>query len=118
MLSIRLHKVGKKNQPYYRLVVCEKKTSAQGKYLELLGSYNPRSKEIKLQKERILHWLKNGAKASATVNNLLIKQGVIKGAKQKVWYSHKKDEAKKAEEAAKVAAAATPQAPTEVKPES
>ncbi|OIO47519.1 MAG: 30S ribosomal protein S16 [Candidatus Portnoybacteria bacterium CG10_big_fil_rev_8_21_14_0_10_40_22] len=117
MLSIRLHKVGKKNQPYYRLVVCEKKTSAQGKYLELLGSYNPRSKEIKLEKERILHWLKNGAQPSATVNNMLIKQGMVKGAKQKVWYNHEKDEAKKAEEAIKVAATAILQAPAEVKPE-
>jgi len=95
MLRLRFHKVGKKHQPSYRLVVCPQRSKPQGKYIEEVGFYNPRSKETKLKAERILYWLKNGAQASVTVNNLLIKQGVIKGAKIKAWHQHPKKEAAK-----------------------
>lgn len=96
MLRIRLRKIGKKNQPLYRLVVCEGRSKPQGKYIEGLGFYNSRRKEIQLKKDRILHWLENGAQASVTVHNLLVAQGVIKGAKKKAWYPHPKKEAGKA----------------------
>jgi small subunit ribosomal protein S16 len=82
MLTIRFTRTGKRKQPYYRLIVSEKTRDPWGKYLELLGNYNPRSKEAVLQKDRILHWLKMGAQTSATVNNLLVKEGVIEGKKQ------------------------------------
>jgi len=82
MLTIRFARTGKRKQPYYRLIVSEKTRDPWGRYLELLGNYNPRSKEAVLQKDRILHWLKMGAQTSATVNNLLVKEGVIEGKKQ------------------------------------
>lgn len=86
MLSIRLSRTGKKNQPSYRLIVSEKTKDPWGDYLEILGVYNPRvSAEITaLKKERLEYWLSKGAKLSATVNNLLVSQGVINVPKVKV----------------------------------
>lgn len=55
-----------------------------GKYLEMLGSYNPQLKQVSLNKERILYWLERGAQCSATVHNLLVKGGVISGPKRKI----------------------------------
>jgi len=78
MLRIRLTRVGKKNEPYYRLVVTEKSAPVKGRYIEILGSYNPRSKNIKLNQDKIENWLKKGAKPSITANNLLVKGGVLK----------------------------------------
>ena len=97
MLRIRLLRTGKKNAPSFRIVLTEKTAPPQGRFLEVLGFYNPRSKEIGLKKERILHWLSKGAKPSDTVHNLLVSQGIIQGPKIK-----KKIKSKgKAEEAAK-----------------
>lgn len=93
MLRIRLRRIGKKNQPSYRIVLAQQRSKSQGQYLENLGFYNPRKKEIKLKKERILHWLGYGAQASVTVHNLLVSQGVIKGVKKKAWYGHPKNKA-------------------------
>lgn len=90
MLMIRLARIGKKKQPYDRLVVSEKARDLYGRSLEILGHYNPRTKKIELKKERILHWLKMGARASATVHNLLIANEIIKGEKVKVSEISKK----------------------------
>jgi len=82
MLAIRLARVGRKKQPIYRIVVSEKAKDMYGNYLELLGTYNPRTKAIELKNDRIEHWLKSGAKASPTVQNLLINQGLVKSDKK------------------------------------
>lgn len=82
MLAIRLARVGRKKQPVYRIVVSEKSKDMYGNHLEILGTYNPRTKDTVLKNERIEHWLKSGAKASATVENLLINQGLIKSDKK------------------------------------
>ncbi len=82
MLAIRLARVGRKKQPIYRIVVSEKSKDMYGNHLEILGTYNPRSKATELKNERIEHWLKNGAKPSNTVQNLLINQGLIKSDKK------------------------------------
>ena len=84
MLKIRLIRIGKKNAAVFRVVLTEKTAPPKGKFLEVLGNYNPRLKTIKLKPERILYWLGKGAKASDTVHNLLVKQGVIKGPKIKI----------------------------------
>ncbi|MBI2582956.1 30S ribosomal protein S16 [Candidatus Azambacteria bacterium] len=81
MLIIRFHREGKKKSPTYRIVVTESSRPAQGKYLEKLGSYNPKSKAAQLNAERILHWLSKGAQVSPTVHNLLVKHGVIQAKK-------------------------------------
>lgn len=81
MLTIRLSRIGKKKKPFYRLIISEKTKDPYGRALEILGSYNPFSKELIVKQDRIEHWLKNGAGMSATINNLLIEKAVIKGEK-------------------------------------
>ena len=83
MLHIRFSRIGRKNQPIYRIVIMEKHRAPCGKYVEKLGFYNPKTKETRLNKERIEYWLKNGAQCSNTVHNLLIKNDIIKGEKAK-----------------------------------
>ncbi|PIT90354.1 MAG: 30S ribosomal protein S16 [Candidatus Komeilibacteria bacterium CG10_big_fil_rev_8_21_14_0_10_41_13] len=90
MLSIRFTRVGKKKQPHYRIIVLEKHKDPWGKYLELLGNYNPKTKEAILKVDRIKHWLSVGAQASETVHNLLIKEGVVEGKKKRALKISKK----------------------------
>jgi small subunit ribosomal protein S16 len=74
---IRLQRVGKPKQPYYRVVAIEKSRGATGKPLEILGSYNPRIETQKekavIKADRFEHWVKNGAKPSPTVASLVKK---------------------------------------------
>jgi small subunit ribosomal protein S16 len=81
MLKLRLARIGKKKQPFYRLTLSENTKDTYGPSLEILGSYNPRSKETQFNSERIQYWLGVGAQMTPTVNNLLIEKGAIKGAK-------------------------------------
>lgn len=92
MLSIRLSRTGKKNQPSYRLIVSEKTKDPWGDYLEILGVYNPRvsAEIVNLKKDRLNYWLSKGAKLSATVHNLLVNQGVINAPKVKIVKLKKK----------------------------
>jgi len=83
MLVIRFQRVGRRNDPAYRIVVTEKRSKPQTSGIEALGSYNPKTKETVLKNERILYWISKGAKVSDTVHNLLIAKGVIKGKKLK-----------------------------------
>ncbi|MBU2566406.1 30S ribosomal protein S16 [Patescibacteria group bacterium] len=85
MLHIRLTRIGKKKQPEYRFIVCEKSKDPWGKALEILGHYNPlvSPAKVEVNKDRIEHWIKNGAQCSDTVWNLLLDQGVVKGEKRK-----------------------------------
>ena len=101
MLRIRLTRIGKKNAPVFRVVLTEKTAPPKGRFLEILGSYDPRLKKTTLNKERILHWLSKGAKASDTVFNLMVSHGIIKGAKIKKKIKikdKKKDQTGKPEE--------------------
>lgn len=86
MLSIRLSRIGKKKQPMYRVVVMEKSRDPYGRALEYLGHYNPRTnpKTIELNAERIKHWLKQGAQATDTVWNILLKEKIVEGEKRNV----------------------------------
>jgi len=96
MLIIRLSRIGKKNKPMYRLIISEKSRDLYGQSLEILGSYNPHSKELQTKAERINYWLGKGAGMSPTVNNLLIEKGIIKGEKIKASKARdKKKEGKK-----------------------
>lgn len=92
MLMIRLSRIGKKKKPMYRLIINEKSKDLYGRALEILGSYNPFSKELEVKKERIEYWLENGAQMSASVNNLLVENKVIKGDKVKASKPGKKKE--------------------------
>mgnify|MGYP001619114315 CR=1 FL=1 len=92
MLMIRFQRIGKKKHPSYRLVVSEKAKDTQSGSLENLGVYNPavNPKVVDLRKDRIAHWMSVGAQLSASVNNLFINQGLIKGDKKKSVFLSKK----------------------------
>lgn len=93
MLKIRLQKIGKKNQPSYRVVLVEHTAPPRGKFIEILGSYNRRLKQKEFKKERIQYWIAKGAQVSATVHNLLIDAKIIEGKKVKAWGPKKRMEA-------------------------
>ena len=71
MLSIRLARYGKKKMPFYRVVVIDKRRPRNGRFVEIVGTYDPLKKpaEIKLNAERIQYWLGNGAQPSDTVRS-------------------------------------------------
>jgi len=83
MLKIRLQRVGRRNNPAFRVVVTESTRGPKsGDNVELLGSYNPHADSATLNGERILHWISKGAQVSDTVHNLLINQKIIDGKKR------------------------------------
>ena len=95
MLVIRFFRVGKKNQPSFKIVVTDKRRPPRGgRFVEEVGFWNPLTKEKLLKKERIKYWLSVGAKASDTVHNLLVKENILEDKKIPV---HKKTKKKKEE---------------------
>ncbi len=78
---IRLRREGTKNRPFYRIVVADKRSPRDGKFIEMIGSYDPieKNQESALKLERIDYWIGQGAKASDTVRTL-IKKARIKTA--------------------------------------
>jgi small subunit ribosomal protein S16 len=94
MLKIRLQRIGKKHQAHFRVVVCEHTKKPQGKYLELLGTYDPHAKKLAVNKDKIEGWMTKGAQISPTVNNLLVNQKVWDRPKMESWKPKKKQESK------------------------
>ncbi len=91
MLVIRLSRIGKKNQPSFKIVVTRKTNPPRGgRFVEQVGFYNPLTKEKILNKERIQYWLSQGAKPSDTIYNLLIKEGIVAGKKVPLHKKSKK----------------------------
>lgn len=85
MLMIRFQRIGRTNDPAFRIAVLEKQRAAKsGNIVEQLGTYNPKSKALTLDEERVKHWLSMGAQATGSIHNLLVNKGVIKGAKVNV----------------------------------
>ena len=82
---IRFQRIGRTNDPAFRIVVLEKERAAKaGNIVELLGTYNPRSKALTLNEERVKHWIAMGAQPTGSIHNLLINKGVITGKKVNV----------------------------------
>ena len=79
---IRFQRVGRRNDPAFRIMVAEKRSKPRSGGIEAVGSYHPKTKHTVLKNERILHWLSRGAKPSDTVHNLLVSAGVIRGKKK------------------------------------
>jgi small subunit ribosomal protein S16 len=75
MLSIRMTRVGSKKKPFFRVVVNEGRSALQSRFVENLGTYNPRVKpaKVELNRERLEYWLSKGAQASDSVRTLLAK---------------------------------------------
>lgn len=91
MLVIRLQRRGKKHQPIYRVVVGEKRSKLKGEQLEELGWVDICQNKFDFKKDRILHWLKVGAKLSPTMNNLLVNAKIIEGKKMRIKLSRKSE---------------------------
>ena len=79
-VKIRLTRHGKKKSPFYRIVVAQDTSHRDGRFIEILGTYDPRCDpaKISVKKERAVDWLKKGAKPTQTVDNLLRKEGLFK----------------------------------------
>ena len=73
MLAIRMRRAGAKNRPFFRIVVTEAKSAREGRFVEVLGHYDPRTKPetVKIDRERLAHWIKSGANPSDTVRTLI-----------------------------------------------
>ena len=89
MLKIRLQRIGRKNDPSFRVVLTDSKNSTKsGRFLELLGTYNPKVADKKLRtsfvEDRIKYWISNGAKLSDTMHNFLVNGKIIEGKKVNV----------------------------------
>lgn len=78
MLAIRLARVGKKKKPSYRVVVIDKRRPRNGRFVEVVGTYDPLKNpaEVKLDGERIQYWLGRGAQPSDTVRSFLRNQKI------------------------------------------
>jgi small subunit ribosomal protein S16 len=79
MVRIRLRRVGLRNQPSYRVVIADKESPRDGRFLEIVGFYNPRTEPatIELQEDRIYEWLSKGAQPSEPVNRLFKVVGLM-----------------------------------------
>ena len=73
MLVIRLRRAGSKGRPFFRVVVTEGKTAREGRFVEVLGHYNPRTKPetLVVDRDRLTHWLSKGATPSDSVRTLV-----------------------------------------------
>ncbi|MFA5087100.1 MAG: 30S ribosomal protein S16 [Candidatus Paceibacterota bacterium] len=90
MLTIRLLRTGKKNQPSYKVVVTDRHNPPKGgKFVEEVGFYNPKTKEKKFNKDRIIYWLSVGAQASDTLHNMLVGEKIIDEPKRKIIFTKK-----------------------------
>ncbi|MDD4467410.1 MAG: 30S ribosomal protein S16 [Candidatus Paceibacterota bacterium] len=102
MLVIRFFRTGKRNQPFFKVVVTDKRNAPSGgRFVESVGYVNPLTKECRLEEDRIKYWLSVGAKPSDTVHNLLVKKGIIEGEKIPLHKVKPQSNEEKKEEAVK-----------------
>lgn len=90
MLTIRLQRSGKKNKPEFRIILAEKTSAANKKFTEILGHYNPRTKEFGLKEDRLQYWMSQHVTLSPTVHNLLVTKKIIEALKVKAFTIPKK----------------------------
>ncbi|HEX4681566.1 MAG TPA: 30S ribosomal protein S16 [Gemmatimonadaceae bacterium] len=79
-VKLRLRRTGRKKQPSYRIVVADSRSPRDGKFIEIVGQYAPRSGEqaLNLKNDRVNYWLDSGAQPTDTVRSLLRKAGILK----------------------------------------
>ena len=82
-VKIRLTRLGDKKSPFYRVIVADSRSPRDGKFIDILGTYNPLTNpaEIKIDNEKARAWIKNGAQPTDTARNLLVKSGAIEDKK-------------------------------------
>jgi small subunit ribosomal protein S16 len=80
LVTMRLTRIGSKKRPYYRIVVIDKRRARNGRFLEVLGQYNPTANPVHMEinAERAQYWLSKGAQPSETVQSILRKKEVVK----------------------------------------
>lgn len=112
-VTIRLSRVGSKKRPAYRIVVTDSRTGRDGKSVDQVGFYDPMpsSTEIRIDEEKVLAWLKNGATISDAVRSILRKQGVLRK-----WAAIRSGKPLPEEGAEEQAGAAKPEAPVKEAP--
>lgn len=78
-VKLRLQRLGKKRQPFYRIVAADARSPRDGKFIEVVGTYNPRTNppEVLIKEDRAIKWLKNGAQPTDTVRSLFRKEGIL-----------------------------------------
>ncbi|MEI6101601.1 MAG: 30S ribosomal protein S16 [Eubacteriales bacterium] len=76
-VKMRLKRMGSKKNPFYRIVVADERAPRDGRFIEELGYYNPLTKELKLDNEKAVDWIKKGVQPTETVRSLLRKSGAI-----------------------------------------
>ncbi|QJB71303.1 30S ribosomal protein S16 [Mycoplasma sp. 1654_15] len=77
MVKIRLKRMGSKFNPIYKIVIADARAARDGRFIQAVGHYNPKTKETKLEKEQILNWLNLGAVPTETVKTLLKKEQIL-----------------------------------------
>lgn len=98
MLTIRLQRTGTKNRANFRIVLAEAHRAAGKKVLEVLGHYNPRSKDFGIKdKEKLNYWLSQKVQVSPSAHNLLVEKQIVTGKKVKAWQPKKKEKETKVE---------------------
>jgi len=80
MVKIRLNRMGAKRQPFYRIVVADSRSPRDGRFIEIVGNYDPTKDPaiINVDEEKVMAWIKNGAQPTDTVRSLLSKKGIMK----------------------------------------
>ena len=92
-VKLRLKRMGSKQKPFYRVVAADSRSPRDGKVIDNLGYFNPLTEnELKIDKEKTLTWIKNGAQPTETARTLLVKAGVVENPKP---YTSKKVTPKK-----------------------
>ncbi len=78
--SMRLMRFGGKKSPYYRIVISDRRSARDGRFIDEVGSYNPRKEpvEVRFKEEKAADWLRKGAKPTPTVRQLLVRAGIGK----------------------------------------
>ncbi len=104
MVRIRLRRMGAKKAPFYRIVVADKRSPRDGRFIESIGTYNPHTQPetVELQMERAAYWLNNGAQPSDGVIRILQRVNLVDASGNPVAYAAPADAA--ADAAAAVAA--------------
>jgi len=124
LVVIRLTRVGKKKQAHYRIVAADSRRAVQGKFISILGWYNPHTKEFEINQDELQSWLEKGAQPSNTLAKLLKKEGIKlpkwvkitekkKASKKKEKEEAKEKPAPKAEEKKEESTDDTAEAPAE-----
>lgn len=78
MVKLRLKRIGKKQAPFYRIVAADSRVQRDGKYIELLGTFDPLKDEVKIDHDLVIKWLQNGAQPTNTVRDLFSQIGIMK----------------------------------------